>query len=106
MEISNYQKCNCGAITVYTEDGISYSVHKNNFKKFFPNIDLRTLKGRRLNELCSCNHCVNHWGLDLCGCGSGAFFGECKNNEIECSKPMQKIDQYEFVCGIGGLLYE
>ena len=25
-----------------------------------------------------CNHCVNHWGIDLCECGSGARVGECE----------------------------
>lgn len=101
MEIVNYQKCNCGAITVFTEDS-SYSVHSKNFKKFFPDVDLRTLKSGRLNVSCCCNHCVNHWGLDLCGCGSGEYFGECDNNELECKQPMQKLDEYEFICGRGG----
>lgn len=25
----------------------------------------------------SCNYCVNHWGTDLCVCGSGYRYDEC-----------------------------
>ena len=26
----------------------------------------------------SCNHCVNHYGIDLCECGSGKAVGKCE----------------------------
>lgn len=25
-----------------------------------------------------CDHCVNHWGIGLCGCGSGQKVGKCE----------------------------
>lgn len=31
-----------------------------------------------LHQSCCCDHCVNHWGIDLCECGSGARVGECE----------------------------
>ena len=103
MEIMNYQKCSCGAITLTTNEG-TYSVHMKNFKKFFEYVDLRKLKTNRLPMSCNCNHCVNHWGLDLCGCGSGEFFGECENDEPECKQPMQKLGSYEHIYGQGGFV--
>lgn len=42
--ITNYSKCICGAITLYTEDGLSYSCEQKNLKKFLPDIDLRRIK--------------------------------------------------------------
>lgn len=91
-----YAKCTCGAITIFTDIG-DYSCQQKNLKKFFPDIDLRKLA--RYEEFYSCNHCVNHYGLDLCGCGSGEEFGKCKNDLEECSKPMQKLGEYTFILG-------
>jgi hypothetical protein len=31
-----------------------------------------------------CNHCVNHYGIDICGCGSGQPVGKCDNDFDEC----------------------
>jgi len=65
-----YSKCKCGAITFYADNrSEAYSVFLKNRKKFFPDADLRTLK--RLPESFCCDHCVNHYGVDLCDCGSG-----------------------------------
>lgn len=47
-------------------------------------IDLRKIK--RLPETYACNHCVNHWGIDLCECGSGEEVGKCNcgsNKSVE-----------------------
>lgn len=84
-----FQKCLCGAITFY-EENVTYSCKQSNIKKFFPNMDLRRIK--RLNTTCNCNHCVNHYGLDLCGCGSGEKFGKCKEGFPDCEYPMQTIE--------------
>lgn len=92
-EIS-YFKCSCGAVTVEA-DGFSYSVKRSRIKQFFPEMDLRRIK--RYPEVFCCNHCVNHYGLDLCGCGSGEPFGKCDNELPECCMPMQKINEYSFV---------
>ena len=71
--IVNYQKCNCGAITLTFEDGTDSSMYQDTFNKM--NIDLSEAK--ELPQSYCCNHCVNHWGIDLCECGSGERVGEC-----------------------------
>ena len=60
-------QCECGAITL-TFGEKEYYVSKENLQTFFPNLDL---DGIPTQKTYACNHCVNHWGLDLCGCGSG-----------------------------------
>ena len=82
-----YQKCTCGAITVYVDD-VGYSCSMKNRERFFPGMDLRKL--RRLPETCCCNWCVNHWGLDLCACGSGLPYEECDELPV-CGTPMQVL---------------
>jgi uncharacterized protein YchJ len=64
--------CQCGAVTVYGDDWET-SIKEENLKLFFPN---ETFK-RRETTYCNCNHCVNHWGADLCECGSGEEPQEC-----------------------------
>lgn len=85
--VESYSMCDCGAITIYTDDGQSYSCQRKNLKKYIPNIDLRKIN--RLQKSYCCNHCVNHYGMDLCACGSGELIGECENGLEECGKPMQ-----------------
>ena len=96
MKITGYSKCDCGAITIYCDDG-DYSCKAKNLKKYFPDIDLRKIK--RYKTTFACNHCVNHYGLDLCGCGSGEDFGKCDNDFPECKTPMQKIGEYTNIKG-------
>jgi len=90
--ITAYSKCDCGAITL-TIDGEDYSVSGKRFSEFFPSIDLRHYRGKKRLDMYACNHCVNHYGLDLCGCGSGALFGKCKEGHDECGKPMQALGE-------------
>ena len=70
-------KCSCGAVTV-TNDNFSNSMPGKLFSTFFPMLELEK------NEFGSCDYCVNHWGIDLCGCGSGEKVGECDGNFNEC----------------------
>lgn len=73
-KIKEYQKCQCGAITITFADGSTNSMSNSTHKKL--GIDLRKI--RRIAVLTSCcNHCVNHWGIDLCECGSGEKVGKC-----------------------------
>lgn len=65
-------KCQCGAFTVELPDGSQTFCKGENLSKFFPK--LNTFNER---VFAHCNHCVNHWGLDLCDCGCGADKGEC-----------------------------
>ena len=91
MKYIAYTKCKCGAITI-TVDGSAYSCDRKTIKKFFPGLDLRKLN--RYPDTYCCNHCINHYGLDLCGCGSGEPFGRCGNDFDECKKPMQILGEY------------
>lgn len=94
MKYISYSRCQCGAVTVQTDLG-TYSCLEINRQKFFPGLDLRKIR-RFPNSYC-CDHCVNHYGLDLCGCGSGEAYGKCDNELEECQLPMQKIGEYERV---------
>ena len=47
--------------------------------------------------LMKCRILVNHYGLDLCGCGSGNPFGKCDEYLPECSIPMQSVGEYDHV---------
>lgn len=94
MQYIGYSRCSCGAITLTTDEGEHSCVEKNR-KKFFPGLDLRKLK--HYKDTFCCNHCVNRYGLDLCGCGSGKPFGECDAGLDACEVPMQVLGQYQRV---------
>ena len=72
--ITRYQRCNCGAITVYFgEQTIGSSMYQDTFDK----LGLSLEGAEEMPQSYCCNHCVNHWGIDLCECGSGERVGEC-----------------------------
>lgn len=98
MQYLSYSTCQCGAITIETDQG-TYTCLMKNRHVFFQNLDLRKIPKTMSSYLC--NHCVNHWGLDLCGCGSGEPYGHCPNMEPECQIPMQKIGSYDHVQSSG-----
>ena len=96
QNITTIIKCTCGALTIYTDDSAEYCCKEENFKKFFPNVDRRSTRHKTLNHTqCCCNHCVNHWGLDICSCGSGENVGEC---ECGSSIPFQQIGKENYKC--------
>lgn len=96
MKHISYSRCIYGAITVKTDVG-TYSCKGSNKKKFFPGLDLRKIpRVPQVKSYC-CDYCVNHYGLDLCGCGSGLPFGKCNGKFPECKKPMQKLGEYQKV---------
>ena len=102
MEINfkEYTECECGAITLVGEDGLTYSCARKNLKRFLPDIDLRRIHRAYSQKTCCCDHCVNNYGLDLCACGSGEPFEKCKGGYSVCGHPMQKLGEYErVVCG-------
>ena len=70
-------KCQCGAITV-SDDNFDNSMTEAVFLDEYPDLQLEE------NIFCNCNHCVNHWGVDLCACGSGEPVGECSGELAEC----------------------
>jgi hypothetical protein len=79
------QKCDCGAITVSNaveeEHEFSNSMTQETFNELFK--DNTEFDIEWLQETYNCNHCVNHWGLDLCKCGSGDPVGECEWEDCE-----------------------
>jgi len=99
MEINfkEYTECECGAITLFGKDGLTYSCARKNLKRFLPDIDLRKIKRAYKQKTYACDHCVNHYGLDLCACGSGEPYEECDAGLEVCGHPMQKLGEYECV---------
>lgn len=85
------KRCACGAITFEGDRGIGYSVMPANGPKVFSRIPVPAAFWEALkdceDDYFNCNHCVNHWGLDLCGCGSGELFGECQEDTAYCGQP-------------------
>lgn len=87
------KKCSCGAVTVdYINDEgerINVSMKEKLYRETFKGIRLST------SQLYSnCNHCVNHWGIDLCNCGSGKKVGKCHEfNSCKNNIPAQEIDK-------------
>lgn len=71
--IESYTKCACGAITLTFDNGATNSMLPKTAKRL--GIDLRHYK--RYKPTYCCDHCVNHWGIDLCECGSGEEVGKC-----------------------------
>lgn len=78
MKIAHIQKCQCGAVTVFFENGASNSMFQETFNKL--NMDVGDAESLP-NSYC-CDHCVNHWGIDLCECGSGERVGECECGSV------------------------
>lgn len=58
----------------YFDNGASNSMFWETFEK----LDLDTGDATWLHQSYCCDHCVNHWGIDLCECESGARVGECE----------------------------
>nr|DAO94210.1 MAG TPA: WCCH motif protein [Caudoviricetes sp.]DAY30712.1 MAG TPA: WCCH motif protein [Bacteriophage sp.] len=48
------------------------------FWETFEKLDLDAGDATWLHQSCCCDHCVNHWGIDLCDCGSEHKVGECE----------------------------
>ena len=74
MKIVDYSKCHCGAVTLYFDNNQNNSIAEENLKKYGIEIPKDAF---RLNDTYNCNHCVNHYGLDLCACGSGESPEKC-----------------------------
>ena len=93
-----YSRCACGAITVYMPNGATYSCKAWRKPLLMANVDLRSAK--RLPDTYCCDHCVNHYGLDLCGCGCGETVGHCINPGLHGSNlPMQVFEGRQRITG-------
>ncbi len=91
-EITNTFKCKCGAVTVQFDNDATNSMPAESFTQHFPEEEEPT------HIVYNCDYCVNHWGIDLCGCGSGEKVGECTNEYAECrsSTPAQYLEQVKY----------
>lgn len=74
MKIEYIQKCKCGAVTIRFDNSASNSMFWETFEK----LDLDTGDATWLHQSYCCDHCINHWGIGLCGCGSGQKVGKCE----------------------------
>lgn len=91
MKIKEYALCECGAVTIFTDDGKNFSCRRENLARFFPQLDLAAVS--QLPTTFSCNHCINHYGLDLCACGSGEPYETCDGGDDCCGIPMQSLEK-------------
>lgn len=67
-------KCSCGAV------GIKDKTGEVKFAKDLETLNRITGLNLILDnaiEVFICDYCANHYGLDLCSCGSGEPVGEC-----------------------------
>lgn len=93
--INHIAVCICGAVTFEREQESSWSVSLENASCFFPELPpaffemLHSFAG----EYSNCNHCINHWGLDLCACGSGEVPEECDGGFTECGLCSQYVKE-------------
>lgn len=82
----NVIRCDCGAVTI-SDNLYSNSMFYSTFRNEYPDLILG-----QLTDL-HCDHCVNHWGIDLCICGSGIVPDKC------CNEPAQIVNQSKRIVG-------
>ncbi len=91
-QYDDVQVCACGAVTVFIDE-TPYSMKRADFKARFGRLP-RIGNPARLPDMGSCNYCVNHWGIDLCACGSGEHYQKCREgHKGYCGRPMQSIEE-------------
>ena len=98
MLFTSFYRCACGAISFITDDNRDFSCLESRLDKYLPREELDALcEGGSFDELeelprtFSCNHCINHYGIDLCACGSGEEPDKCENGFDCCGRPMQSL---------------
>jgi len=71
--------CECGYVKI---KGIATPVHRRMLSKYSKIIVPRKA------DWSGCDACVNGYGFDMCGCGSGERFDRCKEGTDYCGAPM------------------
>lgn len=91
-EVEDVAICDgCGAVTL-TIGGGSFSMSRRTFRDLY-GVTLHALRKYHPVRMFSCDWCVNHFGIDLCSCGSGRPFQKCHDDPRTCGKPSQSIDE-------------
>lgn len=89
--MSNYTlyKCQCGAIGI--DDGTGEIKCAKDLETFNKKTGLNLTENdlESATKVYNCNHCVNHWGMDLCQCGSGEDYETC---DCGCKEPSQTFN--------------
>ena len=83
----------CGAVGI--DDGTGEVKWAGNLEVFNKITGLNITKKDLKNALLSyygCDYCINHWGMDLCQCGSGEKVNECA---CGCGLPSQTYKKEE-----------
>lgn len=100
FQFIGFYRCKCGAITFIADDKREFSCFEKNLDKFIPEEELPKYcaDGKPENlvqytDVFACNHCVNHYGLNLCACGSGESPDECSFGDKVCGLPMQSLTE-------------
>lgn len=94
--IEDVNVCDCGAFTFGNFNG-NVSVQPENAHKHLPLIPQEyfdILADKLVSNYRNCNHCANHWGLDLCACGSGEPYDKCSANNYSCGSPSQNVEDF------------
>lgn len=92
-KIKEVDLCECGAVTLEVcligeQKPTRFSMKRETFDENLGHLDID------LGETCTfhcCDHCVSHWGVDICACGSGQDYEECDAGLSECGSPFQSI---------------
>lgn len=93
MILTQATECQCGAFSLEADldDGShqTYSMSAETLNAKFSKEAIQPILSDQVYS--SCNHCVNHWGVDICACGSGEAPDECGNDLEVCGNPMQTL---------------
>lgn len=81
-------RCGCGAVEVESNGQSGYFILACNFRRLF---SVDRVPRAPIHFGC-CDHCVNHYGLDLCACGSGEAPEKCKEGHKCCGQPSQVLE--------------
>ena len=84
--------CECGAITVTNDvTKVQVSMTKKAYREQFKPFVAPARIDADFHTMSNCNYCTNKWGADLCACGSGKKFWQCKEGFNGCGKPYYDI---------------
>ena len=89
MNVISYTICSCDAVTINFEDGQTNSAKPEHLKE----IGIWWEDSEKFPDSYQCNHCVNGYGLDLCGCGSKETIEDCDLNLPECGQPREILGE-------------